>query len=59
MVREAESKDLEEILKLYLDLHEDTIPEQSDHLSVVWKMIISDKNHHLIVNIINGRIVKI
>ena len=57
MVREAESKDLEEILKLYLDLHEDTIPEQSDHLSVVWKMIIPDKNHHLIVNIINGRIV--
>ena len=57
MVREAESQDLEEILKLYLDLHEDMIPEQSDHLSAVWEVIISDENHHLIVNVIDGRIV--
>ena len=51
MVREAVYEDLKEILELYLDLHEKEIPEESEHLESVWRQIITDKNHHLIVNV--------
>jgi GNAT superfamily N-acetyltransferase len=57
MVREAKEKDLKDILKLYLCLHEETIPEQSERLSYTWKQILKDENHHLIVNEIAGKIV--
>lgn len=57
MVREAVKKDLGELLHLYLFLHEKDIPEQSQHLQNVWNEIISDKNHHIIVNVVDGRIV--
>lgn len=57
MVGEAVKKDLDELLHLYLFLHEKDIPEQSQHLQNVWNEIISDKNHHIIVNVVDGRIV--
>ena len=56
MVREAKAEDLTEILELYLCLHEETIPEQSEHLANTWKQILEDGNHHLIVNEVDGRI---
>lgn len=43
MVREAVKEDLDELLHLYLFLHEKDIPEQSQHLQNVWNEIISDK----------------
>lgn len=57
MVREANKEDLKEILELYLCLHEESIPEESDYLLSTWKQIIEDENHYLIVNEINGKIV--
>lgn len=57
MVREAVQNDLKEILELYLFLHEKTVPEQSDYLSDTWHAIINDENHHLLVNVIEGKIV--
>ena len=57
MVREAVKKDLDELSHLYLFLHEKDIPEQSQHLQNVWNEIIGDKNHHIIVNVVDGRIV--
>ena len=57
MVREAIKKDLNELLNLYLFLHEKNIPENSEHLENTWKTIIEDINHHIIVNEINGKIV--
>lgn len=57
MVREAREDDLKEILELYLCLHEDSVPEQSEYLLHTWEQIIRDENHHLIVNEIDGRIV--
>ena len=50
MIREAKQEDLMEILNLYLYLHEETVPKQSEYLSATWEQIISDKNHHFIVN---------
>ncbi len=57
MVREAKKSDLDAKLELYLDLHEDSIPEKDEHLRKTWKQIIEDPNHHLIVNAIDGKIV--
>ena len=57
MVREAKQEDLNEILELYLYLHEESVPELSEHLEATWNQIIQDENHHLIVNEVNGKIV--
>jgi GNAT superfamily N-acetyltransferase len=57
MIREATKKDLAALLELYLFLHEDSIPEQDEHLQYTWNQILEDKNHHLIVNEIDGKIV--
>lgn len=57
MVREAIREDLKFLLELYLFLHEESIPEHDGHLIETWEQIISDQNHHLIVNEIDGQIV--
>lgn len=57
MVREAKKEDLGEILELYLYLHEKSIPELSEYLETTWNQILQDENHHLIVKVIDGKIV--
>lgn len=57
MVREANTDDLNEILQLYLYLHEESIPEDTEHLRNTWNSIMSDGNHHLIVCEADGKIV--
>lgn len=57
MVREAIREDLNSLLELYLFLHEENIPEHDGHLIETWEQIISDQNHHLIVNEVDGQIV--
>jgi GNAT superfamily N-acetyltransferase len=57
MVREIKENELQELLELYLHLHEKDIPETNEHLKNTWNEIIQDKNHHIIVNEIDGKIV--
>ena len=57
MVREVNENELRALLELYLHLHEETMPELTEHLSNTWDAIIQDKNHHIIVNEIDGKIV--
>ena len=57
MVREAVKKDLDELLNLYLFLHEKNIPKNSEYLENTWKTIIEDINYHIVVKEINGKIV--
>jgi len=57
MVREVYENELGKILELYLHLHEDAMPEMSEHLISTWNMIMQDKNHHIIVKEIDGEIV--
>lgn len=57
MVREARSEDLQALLELYLCLHEHALPEASQHLSDTWRAMLGDRNHHIIVNEIDGMIV--
>ncbi len=57
MVREANENDLLEILELYLYLHEESVPEMSEHLADTWRQIIQDENHHLIVKVVDEKII--
>ena len=57
MIREAKFEDLSQILELYLHLHENAVPNSSEHLHRTWQMMMSDRNHHLIVSEIDGKIV--
>lgn len=57
MIRIAQEKDLENILELYIDLHEDSIPEDCEKRSNIWNDILGDKNYNLIVCEIDGIIV--
>lgn len=57
MVREIEENELNELLALYLFLHEDRVPEMTEHLQSTWDTIMRDKNHHIIVNVEDGKIV--
>jgi len=56
MISEANKNDLEEILQLYLYLHETGIPDDSDQLRSTWEQIINDTNHHMIVCEVDGKI---
>lgn len=57
MVREIKKNELNELLELYLFLHETSVPELTEHLKNTWNIIIEDKNHHIIVKEIDGKIV--
>ena len=57
MVREVYENELDQLLQLYLYLHEKSVPEMTEHLMNTWNTIIQDNNHHIIVNEIDGRIV--
>ena len=57
MVREIYKNELNKLLELYLHLHEEAIPEITEHLISTWNEIINDKNHHVIVYEIDGKIV--
>ncbi len=57
MVREARREDMDSLLKLYLFLHEERIPDHDRHLTETWEQILGDRNHHLIVNEVGGQIV--
>lgn len=57
MLREVTEDDLHALCELYLDLHETELPEFSPQLRAVWQQILCDENHHIIVNVIDGKIV--
>ena len=57
MVRLAKESDLESILELYLDLHEDSVPTDSDKRRTIWKRILNDDNYNLIVYEIDNKVV--
>ena len=57
MVRDVYENELKEMLQLYLFLHEEEVPEDSEHLKQTWEQILQDKNHHIIVCEEEGKIV--
>ena len=56
MIREILESELTELLKLYTQLHGNTMPEQTKELSLLWEQIFKNPNHHIIVAEENGKI---
>lgn len=57
ILREIKKNELKELLKLYLYLHEDSLPEDGGRLQKTWDAICADENHHIIVCEVDGKIV--
>ena len=57
MIREAAEADLEGLLALYTQLHDNTMPEGSPSLRALWQRIMDDPGHHIIVAEEDGVIV--
>ena len=57
MIREIKENDLQGLLTLYMQLHDNPMPEDTPKLQELWKSILADKNHHIIVAEEDGKIV--
>jgi ribosomal protein S18 acetylase RimI-like enzyme len=57
MIREIKKDDLNGLLELYRQLHDNPMPEENEKLVSLWDRIIKDKDHHIIVAEEDGKIV--
>ena len=57
MIREIQRSDLNGLLELYMQLHDNPEPFESPELLEKWNRILDDKDHHIIVAEEDGRIV--
>ena len=57
MIREINNDDIDGLLALYTQLHDNSIPEKTAELSALWENILADENHHIIVAEEDGKIV--
>ncbi|NLJ96107.1 MAG: GNAT family N-acetyltransferase [Clostridiales bacterium] len=56
-IREARKTDLKHLLLLYRQLHNNQMPIIDKNLEQLWNDILSDPNHHIIVGIVEEKIV--
>ena len=56
-IRDIKDNELNELLELYTHLHELGVPENNEHLQNTWAEIMGDKNHHIIVCEVDGKLV--
>lgn len=57
MIREITQNDFNGLLTLYMQLHDNSMPDQTDETLNLWNRIVNDKDHHIIVAEENGQIV--
>ncbi len=57
MIREIVKEDLDGLLRLYMQLHNNPMPRKDTELLKIWDAVWGDKNHHVIVAEENGEIV--
>ena len=57
MIREITEQDLNGLLTLYMQLHDNPMPESTPELQILWKQILNDANHHIIIAEEDGKIV--
>ncbi len=57
MIREIKNDEFNQLLDLYLHLHEKEIPQNSEHMLNTWSSIYNDTNHHIIVCEENGKLI--
>lgn len=57
MIREINRDDFKGLMKLYMQLHDNPMPDETSEITGLWNRIVDDKNHHIIVAEENGIIV--
>lgn len=57
MIREIQHSDFKGLMELYMQLHDNQMPESTPEILELWNRIVEDKDHHIIVAEIDGRIV--
>ncbi len=56
-IREAKKEDLTGLLELYTQLHDNPIPVQDEKLLDLWKTILSNPDHHVILGLEESKII--
>lgn len=49
MIREIRKDDFDNLMELYTQLHDNLMPKKSNEILSLWKKILDDKYHHIIV----------
>lgn len=57
MIREINENDYDGLMKLYMQLHDNPFPPKDETMQNLWNRILNDKDHHIIVAEIDGKIV--
>ena len=57
MIREIKDTDFNGLMELYMQLHDNPMPDKTSAIMELWKRILEDKEHHIIVAEEDGRIV--
>lgn len=57
VVREIEYEDYNGLMELYMQLHNNPMPERTDRIEKIWNAVLKDASHHIIVAEENGKIV--
>lgn len=48
-IREAREEDLHTLLLLYTQLHDNPMPQETARVRAVWRSIMADANHHVVL----------
>ena len=57
MIREVTDTDFNGLMELYMQLHDNPMPDKTPEIMELWQRILADKDHHIIVAEEYGRIV--
>ena len=57
MVREITDIDFDGLMELYMQLHDNPMPDKTPEIMELWQRILADKDHHIIVAEVDGKIV--
>lgn len=57
MIREITENDFDQLMTLYMQLHDNLFPEKDKRIIDIWNSILADSNHHIIVAEEDGTIV--
>ena len=57
MIREITDTDFNGLMELYMQLHDNPMPDKTPEIMELWKRIVEDQDHHIIVAEEDGQIV--
>ena len=57
MIREIAENDFDDLMKLYAQLGNNPIPQKSEDVLAVWNKILQNKDYHIVVADVEGKVV--